>query len=393
MTRSKKILTVLLLLAVATVSVFAQAIFENSEYPMFFASVPSLEVNTYTSKYGNLNTNADAKDFFKAGFNWGDLVRVRFLDKELIMPVVPAYSYVDTGTAAVIASKDADGKPAGALQLAINMGDFTSTYGIATKTTNADKTFFWTAKEGVELPVHFLFSMTGKDGYRTEYLIRDLNRTNNREDYQNLTDEQFANFRKVQTTGMTNLYRSSNPVNAELGRNKEADTAAKAAGVTVVMNLADDRATAESRAEFAGSYYSTCKVIYLGLGVDFEAPEFKAGLAEGLRFFAANKGTYLVHCKEGKDRAGFVSALLECLKGATAREVAEDYMITYYNYYGVEKGSEKYKAIETSNIDKILANAFGVSDIFTADLVAGARTYMKSIGLSDAEIDALAANL
>ncbi len=393
MTRSKKILTVLLLLAVATVSVFAQAIFENREYPMFFASVPSLEVNTYTSKYGNLNVDATTEDFFKAGFNWGDIVRVRFLDRELLMPVVPNYSYVDTGTVAVIATKDAEGKPTGALQLAINMGDFTSTYGIATKTTNPDKTFFWTEKEGVELPVHFLFSMFAKDGYRTEYLIRDLNRTDNREDYKALTDEQYANFRKVRTTGMTNLYRSSNPVNTEIGRNVEADAAAKAAGITVVMNLADDRASAEARAEFAGSYYSTCKVIYLGLGVDFDAPEFKSGLAEGLRFFAENKGVYLVHCKEGKDRAGFVSALLECLKGATAQEVVEDYMITYFNYYGVEKGSEKYNAIKASNIEKILAKAFGVNDIYTADLVARARNYMLGIGLSNAEIDALSANL
>ena len=42
---------------------------------------------------------------------------------------------------------------------------------------------------------------------------------NNREDYPELTDEQFANFRNIATTGMGAgiLYRSSSPINPELG--------------------------------------------------------------------------------------------------------------------------------------------------------------------------------
>ena len=122
-------------------------------------------------------------------------------------------------------------------------------------------------------------------------------------------------------------------------------------------------------------------------------PEFQKGLAEGLRFFAANKGTYYVHCTEGKDRAGFVSALLECLMGATYDEVVADYMVTYYNYYGVEPGTDKYEAIANSNIIKTLQNAFGVEDLSKADLQKGAKDYMKAIGLTDAEITDLMVNL
>lgn len=107
----------------------------------------------------------------------------------------------------------------------------------------------------------------------------------------------------------------------------------------------------------------------------------------------ANKGTYYVHCTEGKDRAGFVSALLECLMGATYDEVVADYMVTYYNYYGVEPGTDKYEAIANSNIIKTLQNAFGVEDLSKADLQKGAKDYMKAIGLTDAEITDLMVNL
>lgn len=101
----------------------------------------------------------------------------------------------------------------------------------------------------------------------------------------------------------------------------------------------------------------------------------------------------MVHCTEGKDRAGFVSALLECLMGFSYEEVVSDYMVTYYNYYGIEPGTDKYTAIANSNIIKSLQNAFGVEDLSKADLALEAVDYIKSIGLTDAEIAQLVLNL
>ena len=183
--------------------------------------------------------------------------------------------------------------------------------------------------------------MAEKGGYMAEYIMHDLQRTNDRADYPNLSDAEFGNFRNIATTGMELAGArtcGSSPINPELGRNTYVD-AARSVGAYVIMNLANSPEEAEAYEGFADTYYSGQKVIYLNLGVDFSAPEFQKGLAEGLRFFAANKGTYYVHCTEGKDRAGFVSALLECpLMGATYDEVVADYMVTYYNYYGVEPG-------------------------------------------------------
>ena len=133
--------------------------------------------------------------------------------------------------------------------------------------------------------------------------------------------------------------------------------------------------------------------------MDFTAADFQSGLATGLRHFAANKGVYYVHCTEGKDRAGFVSALLECLMGATYDEVVADYLKTYTNYYTVVDGvqqplpQETLDAIANSNIIKTLQTAFEVEDLTTADLAAEAAEYVKAIGLTDDELAALKENL
>ena len=319
---------------------------------------------------------------------------------ELFLTPADADSATDAANAAKsgvahIVEKDADGKPTGYVSMAINMGNFAETYELAKKHTNEDKTWYWTAWEGVTYPVEVTFKMAEKGGYMAEYIMHDLQRTNDRADYPNLSDAEFGNFRNIATTGMGKdvLYRGSSPINPELGRNTYVDAALKQAGVNVIMNLANSPEEAEAYEGFADTYYSGQKVIYLNLGVDFSAPEFQKGLAEGLRFFAANKGTYYVHCTEGKDRAGFVSALLECLMGATYDEVVADYMVTYYNYYGVEPGTDKYNAIANSNIIKTLQNAFGVEDLSKADLQKGAKDYMKAIGLTDAEITDLMVNL
>ena len=182
-----------------------------------------------------------------------------------------------------------------------------------------------------------------------------------------------------------------------------ADALAKAAGIQTVLNLADGQEMMESYIaadDFASPYYLSLyqngSVKLLNLGIDFTTPDFQKGLADGLRFLTVSKGPYLVHCNEGKDRAGFVSALLSCLMGADYNQVVNDYMISYENYYHLEAGSEQYEAVKNSNIVSILSTITGVSDpakLKKADLSAAAEAYVKAIGLTDEEINALKANL
>ena len=83
--------------------------------------------------------------------------------------------------------------------------------------------------------------MKEKGGYCEEWLIRQLISTNEHTDYANLSDEAFASFRVINTTGMGKgvLYRSSSPINPLLGRNTYADKAAENASILTFVNLAD----------------------------------------------------------------------------------------------------------------------------------------------------------
>ena len=356
--------------------------------------VPGVETDvTEIQKYGNLVLGISGEDMLNLGYAYGDIVAVTVGAQSLEMPVGSNYSDVDNGSLICrVVYDEAAGE--NRVILAINMGDLATTLGIAEKSSiDEDPGFRWDYT--VDAPVVVSIAMKEKGGYADEYMIHQLTRSNERADYPDLTDEQFANFRNIATTGMGEgaLYRSSSPVNPELNRSHEADEALNAAGVQTVMNLADSAETLKGYEDYANSYYAQRDVIPLNLGVDFTAADFRKGLCEGLTFLATHEGPYLVHCTEGKDRAGFVSAVLECLMGASADEVVADYMVTYYNYYGVEDGTEQYEAIVRSNISKSLAIAFGVEDIYTADLAAGAEAYLASIGLSGELLGQLKDNL
>ena len=348
---------------------------------------------TEIQKYGNLVLSIKGTDFLALGYDYGDMVTVTLNGQEFDMPVGSNYADVDQGSmiCRVVVKPDTDEDY---MILAINMGDLATTALIAEKEkTDADPGYIWHYK--VDEPVPVGFAMKEKAGYYDQWIIHQLVRSENREDYPDLSDMEYANFRIVNTTGMGEgkLYRSSSPVNPEINRNKQADAAAADAGVRTFINLADNDETMKGYEGFAESYYAKQNIIGLNLGVDFAADEFKAGLAEGFRFIAANEAPYLVHCTEGKDRAGFTAAVLEALMGASAEEITADYMVTYYNYYGVQPGTEQYDVIAASNIQKSLATAFGMESIFDGNLKAAAEAYLAEIGLSAEEIAAVQANL
>ena len=346
---------------------------------------------TAIQKYGNLELALSTGALLSLGYEYGDVVTVTVGGQALDMPLGSGYSDVDSGEMILRAAGDGGG---GVITVAINMGDLATACGIAARTAVEEAPGYrWDLL--VEEPVTVAIALKEKGGYADEYLLRQLVRTAQREDYPHLTDEEYANFRGVGTTGMGigALYRSSSPLNPELGRSRQADEALNNAGVQTVMNLCDTEEAMRGFEDYPTSYYSQRDVIALNMGVDFAAPDFREKLAQGLAFFATHEGPYLVHCKEGKDRCGFVCAILECLMGAPADEVAADYMVTYYNYYGVKPGSEQYEAIVNSNIRKSLERAFGVENLREADLAACAEEYLRALGLSDETIAALRHNL
>lgn len=346
-------------------------------------------------KYGTLLLTISGNSLLEMGYEYGDIVAVTIDGQTYDMPVVSSYNDVDSGSmlCRVVASDD---PTESAVLLSINMGDLATELGIATKTTIEEAPGFrWDYNDGYDDTLAISISMGEKGGYADEYKIRQLVRSDVREDYPDLTDEQYANFRNVATTGMGAfaLYRSSSPVNPAINRNLEADTAVNAAGINTVMNMSDSEENMKNYEGYAESYTSALDVIALNLGMDFSADGFRTGLAEGFRYLAGHEAPYLIHCNKGKDRTGFAVAVLECLMGASAEEVTADYMITYANFYGVEPGTEQYDIIVRSNIAKTLAAAFDVESIYDADLADEADAYLLEIGMTSEEIDTLKTRL
>ena len=347
-------------------------------------------------KYGNLVLSITKSDMDSIGAEYGDVFTISFGDQVLQAPYCTSYSDVDLGN--LVLRNDGD-----VMILAINMGDFASTYGIATKVTNPDKTYEWVFEEGKKLEdITLSLVLSGKGEYRDQYLIHQLSRTNDRNDYS--SDAVFANFREIKggNLGSGALYRSSSPVNNEIGRAMYADELAEENNINTVMNLADSSDAVEGYFKeegFASPYYKSLyekgQVIALNMGVSFKTREFQAALVEGLTFLSNNEGPYLVHCNEGKDRAGFTSALLSALMGLSYDEIAADYMTSYENYYHVEKGTEQYEAVKRSNIDSMLSFIAGVEadNLSSVDLSVKAEEFLLAIGMEKANIDTLKSKL
>ena len=346
------------------------------------AGCPGIETDIVNiSKHGNLELSVTAGSMTAMGYAYGDMVTVTIDGRDWDMPVVGEFSDVDSGSM-LCGFASGEGMEDSHVILAVNAGDMATALGIAAKIPlEEDPGYRW--DYSVPTPVAVSIRLKEKGGYLDRALLGRLTRSNVRSDYPDLTDAQYANFRNIATTGMGAgaLYRSSSPINPRLNRNREADEALNGAGIRTILNLADSGKAMRGYEDFAYTYYAQRDVIPLNLRVDFFAEDFKAGLAKGLEFLATHEGPYLIHCTEGKDRAGFVSALLECLMGASADEVVADYMVSFYNYYGVKPNSILYQIIAQSNIRKSLAEAFGVADIADADLRRGAEAYLASAGV------------
>lgn len=164
------------------------------------------------------------------------------------------------------------------------------------------------------------------------------------------------------------------------------------------MNLADSDEDIEeylSDADFCSEYYRALyeggKVVAIDLTGNFYSDDFAASVAEGLTFLARNNPPYCIHCTEGKDRTGFSAMLLEALMGATLDEIVCDYMLSFYNYYGIDKEHEpeRYQAVLDINLMEMLFHITGaesVEQLEQINLETAVTAYLIEAGMSQEDI-------
>ncbi len=346
--------------------------------PAFAEEISVTGKVTEVEKYGHALLDVTIEDFTKLGFELGDVVTVKAGTFEGDMPYFNGY-YVEKGEYMLRAYPGHT-----CIAVCINYGKFAETAGIGV---------------GDEVTV----SLKQKAGALTVQEINNLVYTDAREDYE--SDEVFANFREVTLGGIAagRFYRSASAIKNEHNRAGYADRFAEAAGVNAVMNMGDteeELAALLQAEDFESPYYkSLCeggKVIALGMPVNFSSDEFAEGIVKGLTFLSENEAPYLVHCTEGKDRAGFAVMLVEALMGASKEEIVKDYMLSYVNYYGVEEGSEKYDMIAEKNIMEMFRTVAGLekgASLEGVDLAEAAQAYLLGHGMAAEALEALKTKL
>ena len=338
------------------------------------------------SKHGNVVLDISFDEMRDNNMDVGDVITVTVGDNTYDIPVGTAFSDVDSGN--MICRFDLEDDE---VAVAINMGSFAKEAGIGEKQTiEADPGYKWDVKIS---EVGLL--LKEKAGYLDEYNARNVTRTDAREDYVYLSDEEFANFRAVSVSGMKEnaLYRSSTPLEPAIGRNEYAMAAMEKAGIRSVIDLDDSAEVMRSYESFPGSYYSGCAVINPEMNYDFGSEEFGQKVRESILFIIENDGPYLIHCKEGKDRTGILCAIIECFVGTSREDVMKDYMITYSNYYGVQPEDATYGIILKNNLVKTLCELFKADDLENADLKEKAEEYLLSTGLTEEQLGQLTEKL
>lgn len=210
-------------------------------------------------------------------------------------------------------------------------------------------------------------------------------RSNDRANYKDLSDLEFANFREVIKN---KLYRSSSPVNDVLKRNLIADEAAGNFKIKTFINLGDSENKLKNYKDFKTSYCSKHKIILLGLDWKYYSKNFQDRLAQGITAMAHSEPPFLIHCDAGKDRTGFVCALLEALMGFDINYIVQDYLKSFENYFKVIKDSREYNFIANNEIRAFLAKAFKVkaSELENLNLALLAENYFIEIGVKAEDI-------
>ncbi len=326
-------------------------------------------------EFGNVYISPSIDEFNAMGFSFGDSVDITFDNGENFKDI-PYYSgyYVPVGEMLLCGYP---GYPHPVIA---------RNYGAGTW-----EEFGMTGSSSVTITLN----AAGK--YKDVQELFALSYSDDRNDF--TSDVIFANFRVIKGEGLKEnmFYRSASPCDDQHCRAAYANRLCEEAGIRFVINLSDNEekyASYVAAEGFASQYYDSLyregNVLLLALNANYRSEAFAKSVSEALLAMTELDGPCLIHCVEGKDRTGFVCALLLALSGSSAESIIDDYMITYDNYYNVNKADkpEKYEAILGNVYDFLycMCGAEKGADINTLDLKKGGESYLELGGLNKDEI-------
>ncbi|MBQ9705998.1 MAG: tyrosine-protein phosphatase [Paludibacteraceae bacterium] len=262
------------------------------------------------NEFGAAMLSFTEEDMTKAGFSLGDVVAIALKDTELVMPYYDGF-YSATGE-----------------YICVGYPGYPS---VCFTANNTGLPSIFMGREGEAVAV----KMKEKGGRLDVQTALGMKYKYVRNEYP--SDEAFANARSVRAGNIAEgrLHRSSSPFSNEISRAQYVADYLEQQGVVTVLNLTDNQAKMASydMPAYSRQLWESGNVILCPLKADPTVDAFNTPLIAALIDMSSRPGPYVVHCTEGKDRTGYVCALLEGLCGATYQEMVDDYLKTYENYY------------------------------------------------------------
>ena len=346
----------------------------NEDRPIEPIVEPMLKgIISYYNEYDGAMLDFTKADMEKAGFTLGDVISITLDDQTFVMPYYDGY-YTPYGELLLVA--------------------YPSYPSICFTANNTGLPKELRGLEGHAVTVR----MKEKGGSIDVQTAMSLSYSNERSEYPTLSDAEFANARTVTVGNIVNgvLHRCSTPFTNATNRAYYVSDYLESEKATTVLNLADteEKMLTYDMPPYSRTLWEGGNVILCPLKADPTADDYNNRLIAALKELPSRPAPYVVHCMEGKDRTGYVCALLEGLCGATYEEMVADYLITYDNYYRVtpEKDPDVCNTLVTLRLNPCLMYYAGVSDeaqLPNVDYAKAFSNYLLSHGMNQQQLDAL----
>jgi len=327
---------------------------------------------TSYNEFGAAMLDIKEEDMMKAGFTLGDIISITIDEMEIVMPYYDGF-YTRHGEYLCVA--------------------YPTYPSICFTANNIGLPEELTGLEGQRVVIR----MWEKGGSLDVQQALSMKYYNDRDGYP-ISDEEFANARMVHVGNIASgvLYRSSSPFCNDFNRAYYVSAYLEQEKVNTVLNLADteEMMLSYDMPPYSRSLWEGGNVILCPLKADPTADDYNKRLIDALKELPSHPAPYVVHCMEGKDRTGYVCALLEGLCGATYEEMVADYLVTYDNYYQITpfKDPNLCNTLVSLRLNPCLMYYAGITDeaqLPNVDYAKAFSEYLLSHGMSNQQVDAL----